>query len=253
MGFVVNWTDGKQINLEGYTLIFPCVSVGNIGVLAVDALIYNFKLSRSGIIKTVHISPVVGNDPFSNDLNGDITTNFEIFCDQPNRICIIQQRAPIIQGHTKAFCDELADWIGSTKISTIVLASGLDGRFRNDYQMDGPQIRFKINDSLSQTKLANTVQSMAIPKLEETSENLIGQYSVPTLLNEKLNSSQQKPLILSLFRFCLQGDNKFQGMEMAAVISLVVGLFTGNDKVTLSLPQSWKYLEGISTKSDEIF
>ena len=47
----------------------PCVSVGNVGQLAVDLLISTLELEKVGRLHSECVLPVVGNDPFSEKSN----------------------------------------------------------------------------------------------------------------------------------------------------------------------------------------
>ncbi len=67
-------------NWSGYTLVFSCVSVGNIGQLAMDLLVSttlaSFKAKRVGHLITPLVLPVVGQDPFSD------TANISLSCER---------------------------------------------------------------------------------------------------------------------------------------------------------------------------
>ena len=63
--------DAASSDWSGYTLVFSCVSVGNIGQLALDLLVATHiaqkRAERVGHLITPLLHPVVGQDPFVHD------------------------------------------------------------------------------------------------------------------------------------------------------------------------------------------
>jgi proteasome assembly chaperone 2 len=55
------------------------LTVGNVGQLAIDALVCTFKCGRVGFIDDPLVLPVVGNDPFTPAQSGFLTTKLEGF------------------------------------------------------------------------------------------------------------------------------------------------------------------------------
>ena len=57
----------------------PAISVGNVGQLAIDLLIYNLDLKRVGYLYDSSILPLVGNDPFTSTRRqeGSLVTSAE--------------------------------------------------------------------------------------------------------------------------------------------------------------------------------
>ena len=57
----------------------PAVSIGNVGQLTIDLLIYNLDLKRVGYLYDSSILPLVGNDPFSSSgmQEGSLVTSAE--------------------------------------------------------------------------------------------------------------------------------------------------------------------------------
>lgn len=92
---------------DDYTLIIPCVSVGNVPQLSLDLLINQFirhpdskeqdpinDLEMVGYISSKHVCPFAGPDSFK--LGGSLlTTSIQVFASKSKKIVIIQQRSPI--------------------------------------------------------------------------------------------------------------------------------------------------------------
>lgn len=99
----------------------PAVSIGNVGQLAIDVLVYNLSLEKIGYLYDSSILPLVGNDAFTKpgEGAGNLVTSGEgnncrssirkyvytnpfsyiilitvYMCDQ-KKLVVVQQRAPI--------------------------------------------------------------------------------------------------------------------------------------------------------------
>jgi hypothetical protein len=86
----VKWSENKWSNC---TFMFPCVSVGNIGQLAIDLLIASVSdVKKAGqLINNRLVQPIVGYDPYnecSNDLSVSIEREFLSKSDKPNKNCM---------------------------------------------------------------------------------------------------------------------------------------------------------------------
>lgn len=60
----------KEHAWDGYTLLLPCVSIGNVPQLTVDLFVKTFKvadLKLLGYIKSNHVHPFAGPNPFDAD------------------------------------------------------------------------------------------------------------------------------------------------------------------------------------------
>ena len=75
----------EDCDWSNYTFIFPGVSIGNIGQLAIDLLISSLpNTHKAGYVTTDLVQPIVGHDPFvqnSTELSLSCERNFIIFLD----------------------------------------------------------------------------------------------------------------------------------------------------------------------------
>ena len=72
--------------LHSLPLILPSVSVGNVGQLAVDALIASFSAVKVGYLRTPHILPIVAADAAASspsDVLGRLSLPVELFYGRP--------------------------------------------------------------------------------------------------------------------------------------------------------------------------
>ena len=71
-------TSSSTVSFENATVIFPCVTHGNVGQLAADLLIFNLKLKSIGVLYHPDVLPVCGADPFSENNEGTPASSLEI-------------------------------------------------------------------------------------------------------------------------------------------------------------------------------
>lgn len=66
-----NFIKISQNDWSGYTFVFPCVSVGNIGQLSTDLLISTIpNIKKAGyLINNRIVQPIIGYDPYNKNSN----------------------------------------------------------------------------------------------------------------------------------------------------------------------------------------
>lgn len=87
---------------EGYTLIVPSVSVGNVGQLSVDLLISTLNMRRFGRFHNDCFIPIVGADPYD-DNSDDICTSVDVYVSTEKKLIAIQIRSPLVKKPTEFF------------------------------------------------------------------------------------------------------------------------------------------------------
>ena len=100
---------GKN-KFDGFTLIMPAISIGNIGQLAIDVLLASLKAQRVTSCHHPSIIPLVGSNPLNNS-SAELTTACEIY---QSEICagiiLMQIRSGIVKGKSNEFLDNLLLW-----------------------------------------------------------------------------------------------------------------------------------------------
>jgi proteasome assembly chaperone 2 len=74
------------MGLRILSIFQPAISIGNVGQLAIDLLIYNLDFKRVGYLYDSSILPLVGNDPFTSPKTpeGNLVTSAEgAVCSSP--------------------------------------------------------------------------------------------------------------------------------------------------------------------------
>ena len=95
---------------DGFTLIMPAISIGNIGQLAVDVLLASLKAQRVTSCHHPSIIPLVGSNPL-NSTSTELTTACEIHQSEIcSRIILMQIRSGIVRGKSNEFLDDLLLW-----------------------------------------------------------------------------------------------------------------------------------------------
>ena len=100
----------EKNEFDGFTLIMPAISIGNIGQLAIDVLLASLKAQRVTSCHHPSIIPLVGSNPLNNR-SSELTTACEIY---QSEICagiiLMQIRSGIVKGKSNEFLDNLLLW-----------------------------------------------------------------------------------------------------------------------------------------------
>ena len=143
-GFFVKENDCPT-TLEGYTLLLPCVSVGNVPQLALDLLVNTAALPRAGWIKDDHLLPVVGGDAFDHaHQSGTLHCAAEVFVSEEDKLLVLQIRSPGAKGKGKRFVERLIHWIKQCKFELVILLTSSHAHERRDIQLSGSLFRFLL-------------------------------------------------------------------------------------------------------------
>ncbi|XP_048778809.2 proteasome assembly chaperone 2-like [Ostrea edulis] len=262
--------DNKDANstlFEGYTLIVPAVSVGNVGQLAADLLISTMWLERCGFIYHDSILPLVGNDPFAHP-EADVckvVTSCEVYHSKLHQMVVIQQRAPFVKGRMPSFRHWLTSWIKENKFEKVVILSSMHAHERLDVQLQGSQFRYVATPDLeAQHKERFSHEALQWTTLEqrptlsesgntENSVYLPGGGIARSLFEQCLN--EDIPTIILLV-FCAEGDNAQDAVKLAYNLNLWLDLIDFKAKydldgktiikpaTTWKIPSSWRLLFG---------
>merc|ERR1712018_180114 len=97
----------------------PAVSVGNVGQLAVDALVATKVLGfeHIGYLNDEDVLPVSGN------LQGRICVPLEVYYSKQQHLLAIQQRSSIVPSQRRQFAARLAAWALAFQVRRVVLLS----------------------------------------------------------------------------------------------------------------------------------
>ena len=120
-------------------LILPSVSVGNVGQLAIDALIASYGAVKVGSIRTPHVLPVVGADASAtseDELSGALSLPVELFYSEPQRVLLLQQRAPAVTGLNGPYAALLLSVLtDELRVREVLLLTSASSHLRSDSQI----------------------------------------------------------------------------------------------------------------------
>jgi len=115
-----------EFSFDGYTLLMPAITVGNIGQLVLDIFVATFKMEKVGYIDSHFVLPFAGMGTTSTSISEEnlLSPAMEVFLDEKRKLVCLQQRTPIIPGRNDEYVAELVGWIEKSKFArTLILAS----------------------------------------------------------------------------------------------------------------------------------
>ncbi|XP_072013200.1 proteasome assembly chaperone 2-like [Amphiura filiformis] len=255
---------------EGYTLILPAISVGNVGQLTADLLISTLQLDSVGHLHDESILPLCGNDPYASTgvAQGVLVTSAEVYECKEKELVIIQQRAPLVKGKQRDFRKKLLAWIKECKFSQVVLLSSTHSHERVDSQITGSPFRF-----LSTASLSISADDLKWQRLE-TREDMWGvqrQTAEETIPEEAKGvyipgggmakrffedcCREQVPLAV-LMVFCSEGDNIPDAMMLVSELNKWIKVVQEAENQSQQQrrspwkkPKSWDLLYGSAVES----
>eukprot|EP01132_Coremiostelium_polycephalum_P010386 gene10386-12757_t len=241
-----------DVKLEGTTLVWPALTLGNIGQLTIDLLVNTFKCTRIGYINDPFIVPIVGNDSYTPNGQGVLSTSVEVYQSPNKQITIVQQRAPIIEGHIKLFAKKLHQWIHQQQFKEILFIASTNANKRVDSQLEGVQIRYIKTENICKESI-DRVAMIKVPEMERESrymDEVVQLGSRLTGLGKELYTLLQSPQstvpFLCLNLFCSEGENTIESLEMADFVAKYLD-FVKVDQTTPTnfvTPNSWSLLQG---------
>ncbi|KAK5577065.1 hypothetical protein RB653_002002 [Dictyostelium firmibasis] len=248
--------DNSSISFKNHTLIWPSLTLGNIGQLTIDVLICSFEFKRIGFIADENIVPIIGNDCFTtlDSNNGIMSTSIEVYQSSifPS-ITLVQQRSPIIDGRIPNFSENLLNWISAEQFKEILFLSSSNANKRVDSQLTGSQVRFIKSENVDK-KTISKLSEMNIPEMELTVQSPEGEtiqlsnrltglakeiYSIINNNNNKYNVS-----FLCLNLFCSEGYNTNEALQMSNLIYNFIKNQDSSSTPQLKTPSCWKLLQG---------
>ncbi|XP_028392303.1 proteasome assembly chaperone 2-like [Dendronephthya gigantea] len=254
----------EELIFEGYSLILPAISIGNVGQLAVDLLIYNVELKKVGYLYDSSILPVAGNNPFASPKiqEGNLVTSAEVYkCDE-KKLVVVQLRAPLAKGCRQIFCDHIVEWIKKCCLKQTILLTSCIASQRVDSQIQSGPFRYLLNP-VTQHLNETFQQEFGWRSLEERNDNVKGGSTESFLPGGGVSKrfyqtccKENIPLVTMLV-FCSEGDNIPDAMILMYFVNTWLKIVEKNGNVDNSLrskvewrqPPSWDNLFGTSSFS----
>lgn len=125
----------ENVDLDGFCLLLPSVSVGNIGQLAIDLLIYNTTSCRYlGRIDHPSLSPVIGWSPNADDDGSSehLMTPAEMFISEKNHLLIIQLHSQLLPRGRLSLLSDLLSWCVERGVTRVLQLASCHASTRTD-------------------------------------------------------------------------------------------------------------------------
>ncbi|KAI1290214.1 Proteasome assembly chaperone 2 [Halotydeus destructor] len=241
----------QQPAFKGRTLVLPCVSVGNVGQLAIDllasTLLKSKKLSLVGRIRSNAFRPVVGPNPF--ELSDKLMTTAEVYDSPEMNVTVMQIRSPCYHDKRQSFLDNLVDWIKSSQFAKVILLSSTYSQFLSDLdasEQPNPVRQFANFelDAGSQIKQVTKVERYSHRPDENGMINIPGS-GLTKKLFDHLNEAGLSTL--ALVKYCSEGDNSPDAVGLVEALNTIVPVKQRTSSLGhlgWDIPISWNKLFG---------
>lgn len=220
----------EEISFEGYNLLIPSVSVGNVPQLTIDLIITTLNLKKISTVWHPAIVPCVGTDPYYK--TEEICTACELFVNKDLKLITMQLRSMFEPQHILSFFKEFKKALEKFKLNRIILLTSIF-----DYELHNIESNrfFYICD--------DTNSSEEFSKMQKLSKDISGTY----YLNGggfvlKLYNFLDIRQCCVIGKYVSEGDNRLDACSLLTKLLPVVGI--SGDVSKFVYPTSWKYVFG---------
>jgi len=230
-----------RVMFQDYTLLVPAVGLGNVGQLAIDLILNtNPKTEHIRPFKTRHVLPIVGNDPLGEGCSGSMATCVELYRLSESKVCIMQIRAPVLDGHAQLFADEMVNFALNAKMSKIAVVGAADSSA--GFAELGVQLHNVAYYS------ASSIKESRISEFSNKGMTLIDSSSplARSGLLQKVSKACEKADIEmeGLVLFCKEGINVPEACMLGAAINTTLIVDVVPQLSRWQPPAAWAALEG---------
>jgi len=243
---------------QGYSLVIPALSVGNVGQLAIDVLLASLETRLVGSVDHPSLLPAVGSDPMVR--NSDrLMTACEVFaCDGP-KLLVVQIRSSVARSGKASFVDDLLGWAANDlDLEKVVVLSSFASEERTDSQIgQSDAVRFLANGN-ARSQILNMETGLGWRELEKktTFPSMApgqtaseGPYIPGGGLTKAihLKSLDMEVPLVCLLTFASEGDNSGDALRMVAFLDQWLSLIPkrpADSRPALKFPISWNHMFG---------
>ncbi|KAL4717186.1 hypothetical protein ACJJTC_017073 [Scirpophaga incertulas] len=238
------WNYSEDTTLDNYTVIFPCVAVGNVAQLACDLLISSLKMTKIASVYSKALIPVVGYDPY--DLNSsNLSCSCEMYKSDDKKLIVFQIRAPIVIKYASEFLEEVITKLKEKNIGDMIILTS-SFAYEKKHISTSP-FRYVSNESCPYNSTVKTLDCLVH---ESDSDLKIHGGGFASLLY-RIASQKLLPCLI-FFKYCSEGNNIPDAYEMVEYISKLLPIIFDKKDCMLQFvqPPSWKLLFGKPPPSD---
>jgi len=239
---------------DGRILILPCVTVGNVGQLAVDLIISTLlrsnEIEHVGKIVTDALRPVVGPNPY--EMSGTLMTAVDVYDSSSQNVTVVQIRSPCFREKRSEYLDDLTVWIKTNNFKNVIVLSSAYSQFLPDTTEDegSNPVRY-LQTSVSTLQVPLQPVYRVERYTHKPTNDPSGIIYLPgSGLTRKLFESLCKESIgvTVLVKYCSEGDNTDDAFQLLEKLNLVVPIKEASKRVTSrvswDVPISWSGLYG---------
>ncbi|XP_001647946.2 proteasome assembly chaperone 2 [Aedes aegypti] len=229
----------KELNLTGYTLLVPSVSVGNVAQLATDLLIETLKPEKVGMLWHPALIPIVGPRAYDHDKD-QTTTTAELYLSEERKLVAVQIRAPLVGALQSDFLDKLTDFIRDRQLAEVIILSSSFAH--ENHQVGARPYKYMANERF----LSGHSEALEALQWNPLEGNVIHGGGFAAKL---LASCTEKELIaFVLFMYVSEGDNTADAVQLVSLLDQLKKPLLPREedglKLKLAMPSSWKHLFG---------
>lgn len=222
----------REINLSGFTLIIPSVSVGNVGQLSVDLLISTYNLSKTATFWHPAIISSVGADPF-NDGNSELCVACELYANEQLRVATIQLRSSLEFASALNFFGELRTFIHNCKFEKVLILTSSFAHLLSD----PTQTYCYLTNEGTEQALEKLDFRLLKPTVNE--KYVVEGSGFGVKLFEILSSLTKCTLLI---KYVSEGDNRNDAVNTLNKLQVLLGNLKSD--VPLKCPHSWNFIFG---------
>lgn len=227
----------KPVSIEGYTVVIPSLSVGNVPQLTVDLIIEALKMQKIGLAFHPALVPVLGPAAFAHEPESN-TTSCEVFVSEAKKLVVVQLRAPVAAKLLQPFLDKLTEFLVAAHPSQIVVLGSCFSHERHDPAMKR-KLEYVGNRQFSERYAKELVDYV------QHADNKLPYQGFATKLYQTMEDQLQDMPIGVLYAYVSEGDNVPDAKDLALFLNQVIGVLASPaDHSSLQYPMSWKLLFG---------
>ncbi|XP_067404233.1 proteasome assembly chaperone 2 isoform X2 [Emydura macquarii macquarii] len=246
-------------DFEGFTLLLPAVSVGNVGQLAIDLVISTLDMPKVGYFYTDCLVPMVGNNPYATaeENSTELSINAEVYSLPSKKLVVLQIRSPFVKNKYRSFCQTLLSWVKSSRCAKVILLSSSHAYQRDDQQLHGTPLRYLLTPAIQKTD-GDLMQRLNWKEMEKVTA-YPGVNDAEMVLHipgggiTKLLFSERQKWICNLspfcsnriqmavlLKFCSEGDNIPDALALVNYLNEWLQLIKSENSDATAPPSQWK-------------
>ncbi|XP_071812228.1 proteasome assembly chaperone 2-like [Apostichopus japonicus] len=258
----------KSPNWNGWKLVLPAVSIGNVGQLAMDLVITTLSMKKVGYLHHESLQALCGNDALNSNsgiTEGNLTIGTEVFEQADKRLVCVQQRVLFVKGKQAAFRRDLLEWIKTCGFTSVTVLTSSASHERIDCQLTGNPFRYLTTPSFDKLLGDSFEKTFDWTRLERRKDNWSGNHGNQSDITDEASGvfipggglaaklfrecCERDVALAVLLVFCSEGDNIPDALNLVQYLNQWLKLAEENSAGNAKggpwkYPASWSLLFG---------